>query len=325
MSACLFIGFSSALLLYYVVGWLTSWHTLELQDVHREIAKAVDLDVTQVARVLRIVLLGFVVVLVSGVVGAIYAARGHLGSRILVTVVAASTAAGFVVAGGLFGLLPGVFAVAAIFQLWSRDSNRWFAVVNGREVSPAPVAPAPPPVQDAQDSMREVAPPPPGWSVPPGAPPAWVRPDARPSSVGTALLVTAIAAATAIGGSLLYLLVYVAIPHDQIVQAQLDSSLSDLVSVTDAEMRQALTTTAVFCAITVVLGAAALLAAWSLSRRGAAGHTALFVLSVVTIIVGTISIVGLPWAGVAVWVVVLLRRPATLRWLSERPSSHPPR
>jgi|GEM_PF-4164922 len=324
MSACLFIGFSSALLLYYVVGWLTSWHTLEMQDVHREIAKAIDVDVAQVARVLRIVLLGFVVVLVSGVVGAIYAARGHLGSRILVTVVAASTAAGFVIAGGLFGLLPGVFAVAAIFQLWSRDSNRWFAVVNGREVPPAPVVAPVPPAQVS--SPAQLPPPPAGWSpLPPGAPPAWVRPDARPSSVGTALLVTAVAAATAIGGSLLYLLVYVAVPRDRLVEAQLDSSLSDLVSVTDAELRQALTTTAVFCAITVVLGTAALLAAWSLSRRRTVGHTGLFVLSVVTIIVGTISIVGLPWAGVAVWVVVLLRRPATLRWLAERPSSHPPR
>jgi len=309
-SACLFVGFSSALLLIYVIGWLTSWDSLELQDAHRKIADAIGTsDVAGVSDALRYALYVLVVVLVAGVVGALYAARGDLASRILITGVAAVTALLFVTSGGLLGLVPGVFAVAAIVQLWGRDSRRWFAVVNGRQVQdPAPIAP------------RAPVPPPPASGPPlPGRPaPVWqppAAPNRRPSSVGTTALVTLIASGTALGGSLLYLLVYTVMPHDDLIEMQLDSPFMNMVDVTEADLRSALTTSAVFCSITAVLAVAAMLAVWSLMRRSTVGHTALFVCAVVTIIVGVISIVGIPWAAAAVWVVVLLRRRETLQWL----------
>lgn len=307
-SACLFVGFSSALLLIYVIGWLTSWDSLELQEAHRKIADAIGTsDVAAVSDALRYALYVLVVVLVAGVVGALYAARGDLASRILITVVAAVTALLFVTSGGLLGLLPGVFAVAAIVQIWGRDARRWFAVVNDREVAPL-TRPQPLPA-------ATIPPPPPA----PGQPaPAWqpsAVPNRRPSSVGTTALVTLIASGTALGGSLLYLLVYAVMPHDDLVEMQLDSPFMNVVDVTEADLRSALTTSAVFCSITAVLAVAAMLAVWSLMRRSTVGHTALFVCAVVTIIVGVFSIVGIPWAAAAVWVVVLLRRRETLTWL----------
>lgn len=313
-SACLFVGFSSALLLIYVIGWLTSWDSLELQDAHRDIAKAIGAsDVALVSDVLRYALYVLVVVLVAGVVGALYAARGDRASRILITVVAAVTALLFVTSGGLLGLLPAVFAVVATVQIWGRDARHWFAVVNGRQIQhPAqsapvrPITPVPPP------------PPAPGQQVSGQPLPVWQPPvdsNRRPSSVGTTALVTLIASGTALGGSLLYLLVYTVMPHDDLIEMQLDSPFMNMVDVTEADLRAALTTSAVFCSITAVLAVAAMLAVWSLMRRSTAGHTALFVCAVVTIIVGAISIVGIPWAAAAVWVVVLLRRRETLTWL----------
>ncbi len=301
-SACLFVGMSSGLLLVYVIGWLTSWQSLEMQKMHREIADSIGTsDVAAVADALRFVLYFMIVVLVAGVVGAIYASRGDLQSRVLVTIVAAITAMMFLMSGGLLGILPGVFAAFAIVQLWGRDSRRWFAIVNGREVAPLPVVP-PAPTPGAV--------PPQPWTPPLAA-------NGRPSSVSTAALVTVIASFAALGGSLLYLLIYLAVPHDDLVQAQLDSPLMEMVSITEADIREALTTSAVFSAIAATLATAAILSAWALSRRKALGHTALFVFAVVTVIVGVISIIGIPWAAAAIWVLVLLRRRETLVWLRD--------
>ena len=299
---------SSGLLLIYVIGWLTSWQSLDMQKMHREIADGIGTsDVAAVADALRFVLYFMIVVLVAGVVGAVYASRGDTQSRILVTVVAAITALMFLLSGGILGILPGVFAAFAIVQLWGRDARRWFAVVNGREVAPLPVvAPAASPQQ---------------WTPPPpAAMPAALPANGRPSSVNTAALVTVIASFAALGGSLLFLLIYLAVPHEDLVQAQLDSPLMEMVDISEADLREALTTSAVFSAIAVALSTAAILAAWALSRRKALGHTALFVFAVVTIIVGVISIIGIPWAGAAVWVLVLLRRRETLIWLRESPA-----
>ena len=297
-SACLFVGLSSALLLVYVIGWLTSWQSLEMQKLHRQVADVVGTqDVAMVADVLRFVLYGMVVVLVSGVVGAVYASRGDLASRVLVTIVAAVTAFMFLTSGGLLGILPGVFAVAAIVQMWGRDARQWFAIVNGREVPDLPPAPAVAPQQQQQQ---------------------WVPPlpaNGRPPAAGTAVLVTLIASFAALGGSLLFLLLYTFIPHDDLVQAQLDSPVMDMVDISEAEIREALTTSAVFSGIAALLALAAIMAAWAFSRGKVVGHTALFVFAVVTVIVGVFSIIGLPWAGAAIWVIVLLRRRDTLNWL----------
>ncbi|HWV27043.1 MAG TPA: hypothetical protein VNZ66_07455, partial [Aeromicrobium sp.] len=308
-SACLFVGIGSALLLMYVVGWLSDWDSLEMQDAHGQIADALAIsDVDRVADVLRYGLYVLVVVLVAGLVGAIYTARGDLASRVLVTVVAAVVAVLFVLSGGVFGLIPGAFSVAAIVQLWGRDARRWFALVNGRSVpSSTPSSPfAPPP----GSSHLSIPPPPPagyesastGSPIPP---PPMTR---RPASVRTTIVVTAIASGLALAGALFYLAVFTLVPRDELVDLQLDSPFTEMVGLTEDDIRQALTTSAVFCGVTAILAAASLLAVWALALRKRAGHAVLFVCAVVSAAVGIFSLVGIPWAVAAVWVAILLRR-----------------
>ena len=344
-SACLFVGLSSALLLYYVVSWLTSWNSLDMQEVRSDLAGELGVSAGQVGSVLRPVLVVLVAVLVSGAVGAIYAARGDRPSRVLVTGVAGTTALVFLTTGGVLGLLPGAFAVAAIVQLWGRDARRWFAVVNGREVPPEPVRPAAQHPAVQHPAAQPPAGQPPAGQHPAGQPPAappdpqvwpqqwaqhpqqpWrppVDPRRAPQPVRTLLLVTIIASAAALGTSALYLLIYGFVPHDELVRSQLESPFAGMVDITETEVRQALRTTAVMSGIGVVLSAAALVAAWAVHRRHPAGPTALFVLSVVTIILGALTIVGIPWAAGAIWVLVLLRRPDVRRWMADRPARQP--
>lgn len=319
-SACLFVGISSALLLFYVSGWLTSWNSQEIQGGLRDTLEtadiaAVGLTVQGAIDALRTVLMVSVIPLVAGVVFAVYAARGHLQSRAMLTGVAALAALAFVVTGGLIGLLPAAFAVFAVVQLWSRESRVWFAVVNGREVPAALVqVPAESPVRP--DPFATTTPSVGAESPVPPATPSPLQPHpGPPSPVRTLTLVTSIAAGIASAVGAVYVAVY-SVARESLIRAQLDSPMRTMMDSTDAEIVDAVRVAAVVCGITVVLGVAALIATWLVWRQRSIGHFALTVLSGVTIVMGVFTLVGLPWAGVAVWVLVLLRRRETRAWVS---------
>lgn len=319
-SACLFVGISSALLLFYVIGWLTSWNSQEIQGGLRDALAdadlaAVGLTVQGTIDALRTVLMVSVVPLVAGVVFAVYAARGHAQSRVMLTGVAALAALAFVLTGGLIGLLPAAFAVFAVVQLWSRESRVWFAVVNGREV-PASLVPVavdasarPDPFATTTAGVGAQVPEPP-------ATPAQVQPHhGPPSPVRTLTLVTSIAAGIASAVGAAYVAVYL-LAREPLTQAQLDSPMRTMMDNSDAEIVEAMRVAAVVCAITVILGMAAMIATWLIWKQRGIGRVALTVLSGVTVVMGLFTLVGLPWAGAAVWVLVLLRRPETRAWVS---------
>lgn len=329
------------------MGWLTSWNSLQQQEIIAELGSALDLsDTTTLSTVLRGVLLVMVVVLVTGGVGAVFAARGDRSSRVMISIVGVIVAMLFIFSGSLIGVIPGAFALWSVVQLWGKESTRWFAQRNGQPVPPRaqlkpanaqPQAPAPGtfqhgpvqggpvqggPVQGGPVQQGPVPPQhaQPGQPYPAGAahyPPMPVA-GRRPSSVTTALLATALSSAAAFGCSAFYLLLYLAVPRQELLDAQMESPFIESMNVTEAEMSQALTTTAVLCCIAVVLSAAALIAAWVMHRGRRIGHTALFVLSGVTVLFGVFSVVGVPWAALAVWVIVLLRRRTTLDWLAQQ-------
>lgn len=319
-SACLFVGISSALLLFYVIGWLTSWNSQEIQGGLRDALAdadlaAVGLSVQGTIDALRAVLMVSVIPLVAGIVFAVYASRGHAQSRTMLTGIAVLAALAFVLTGGLIGLLPAAFAVFAVVQLWSRESRVWFAVVNGRE---APVAlvqtPADAPVRP--DPFATAAP---GAGT--GSPMAPARPPRAqphhgpPASVRTLTLVTSIAAGIASAVGAAYVAVYL-LAREPLTRAQLDSPMRTMMDNTDAEIIDAMRVAAVVCGITVVLGVAAMVATWLIWKQQGIGRFALTVLSGVTVLMGLFTLVGLPWAGAAVWVLVLLRRPESRAWVS---------
>lgn len=320
-SACLFVGASSALLLFYVIGWLTSWNSQEIQGGLRDTLTgagvlSVGLTVQGTIDALRVVLLVSVVLLVAGAVFAVYAARGHLQSRFMLTGIAALTAFAFVITGGVVGLFPAAFAVAAIVRLWSRESRVWFAVVNGREVPAALVQAAAPPVPIPSVPI----PPVPVSSVPVSSGPAAAptvplepAPAGPPSSIRTLTLITSISAGLVSVVSAGYVATYL-VAREPLTRAQLESPVRSMMDSTDAEIIDAMRVAAVVCGITVVLGLAALGATYLIWKRRGFGHFALTVLSGVTILMGLFTLVGLPWSAAAVWVVVLLRRRESRAW-----------
>ena len=319
-SACLFVGISSALLLFYVIGWLTSWNSQEIQGGLRDALEDADLasvglTVQGTIDILRAVLMVSVIPLVAGVVFAVYASRGHAQSRIMLTGIAVLAGLAFVLTGGVIGLLPAAFSVFAVVQLWSRESRVWFAVVNGREVPAALVqTPVAAPVRPDPFATPVPAASAGSPSTPAAVPPTPPR-HGPPGSVRTITLVTSIAAGLASAFSAIYVLVYV-LARDSLTQAQLDSPMRSMMNSTDAEIIDAMRVGAVVCGITLVLGLAALGATWLIWKRKSFGHFALTVLSGVTVLMGLFTLVGLPWAGAAVWVLVLLRRRESRAWVT---------
>lgn len=311
------------LLLFYVTGWLTSWNSQEIQGGLQDALAgadlaAVGLTVQGTIDALRAVLMVSVIPLVAGVVFAVYAARGHSQSRAMLTGVAALAALAFVLTGGLIGLLPAAFAVFAVVQLWSRESRVWFAVVNGREVpaalvrAPADSPPQPPVRADPFAAAPSVA----AEPIPPPAPTSQPLPQhGPPSSVRTLTLVTSIAAGIAIAASAAYVAVYL-LAREPLTRAQLESPMRSMMNSTDAEIIEAMRVAAVVCGITIVLGVAAMVATWLIWKQRGVGHFALTVLSGVTVLMGLFTLVGLPWAGGAVWVLVLLRRRESRAWVA---------
>lgn len=321
-SACLFVGLSSLLLLWFSISSLTSWNSLEVQEgltgVLEDIdVAAVGLTVQGTIDGLRTVLMVATVPLVAGVVFAVYAFRGHEQSRIWLTVIAALTALAFTVTGGLIGLIPAAFAVYAVVQLWSRDSRRWFALVNDRDLphelrddppasstrASAPTAADGPSRPDPFASAGAVA--------TTDASPARSGP---PSAVRTAALVTAIASGAAAVFSSTYLAIYL-LARDSLIQVQADSPFSSVADTSDAEIAAALRTVAVLSAVALGLGLAAVAASVQLVRGRRSGLLGLVVLSGAAIVLGVFTLIGIPWAGAAVWVLVLLRRPEVRAWV----------
>ena len=321
-SACLFIGVSSLLLLWFTVSSLTSWNSLEIQEgltgaLEEVDLQAVGLTVQGTIDGLRTALLVVTVPLVAGVVFAVYAARGHEQSRIFLTAVAVLTALAFTVTGGLIGLIPAAFAVYAVVQLWSRESRRWFALVNDRELPPDLRAEAPSaPTQSAGATRPDpFAPVPP--SATPEVPTAAATPvpaSGPPPPVRTAALVTSIATgAAAVLGSA-YLAIYL-LARDTLVEAQADSPFASVADTSEAEIAAALRTVAVLSAVALGLGLAAVAASVQLVRGRRSGLLGLVALSGITIVFGVFTLIGIPWAAAAVWVLVLLRRPKARAWV----------
>lgn len=320
-SACLFVGLSSALLLFFVVDWLNSWNSLQIQEGLTAALADIDLaaaglSVQGAIDGLRTALTVATVPLVAGVVFAIYAARGHEQSRTLLSVIAILNALVFVFTGGIIGLIPAAFAVAAVVQLRSPDARRWFAEVNGREIPPelartgeARPDPFAPGGSDAQATHAG-----PQQTLAAGESAA----QAPPSPVRTATLVTMLSTGVAAVLSAAFLAVYVIAGDrlaDAMLEAQADSPFSSMMENTDAELAAGLRSVAVMCAVALALGLVALVASIRLARGHRDGHVALTVASAGTIGLGLFSLVGLPWAAMAVWVLVLLRRPESRAWV----------
>ncbi len=184
--AAVFIGLTSLIVFGSLTSALSDWGSIELQSAVREALddpafNDLGLTVAEVLDWLRWAAYVAVLLSIAGVVFAVFTVRGHRASRVSLTVMCGLAFFGFVLVGGIAGLLPAALAVVCAAQLWSAQSRAWFDAKNGVVSTPAPAVPAPP-----------VAAEPVGYPVPVqpvAAPPAV----GRPRSVRIAGLVTLIA------------------------------------------------------------------------------------------------------------------------------------
>lgn len=320
-SACLFIGLSCGLLLYTLIGLLTSWSSIDVQEGLADAFDASGVAMTD-GRVesIRIGLQVVIVLLVAGLVCAIYALRRHAPSRIVLTVIAALTALVFLVIGFPIGLIPAAFAVYAVVQLWSPPARRWFA----GEAEPAPAAtparPDPFAVRPAGGEPGPVA----SGPVGTGAPIAYApvpqhhQPGpGRPRAVGTLTLVVTIASGLALVGSLVMVAAFT-LARDELVAEYQTSSFTRSLDLTTEEWHALLRLLSVAFAVFAILSVAAIVAVLGLARRSRAAATTLLVLSILTVGVGVVTLpLGLIWSGLAVWAIILLRRPELQGWLAD--------
>ncbi len=143
---CVFVGVGSMLLLFELMGLLNDWGSVELQEAVRDGLEAEPLasagiGLEQALGWLRWVAYAGIVVATCGIVFAIYTARGHRASRVLLTALCALAAFTFA-AGGLAGLLPAIFAAVCGTSLWTPEARQWFDALAGKEPAVAAGAPA---------------------------------------------------------------------------------------------------------------------------------------------------------------------------------------
>lgn len=308
-TASLFVGLSCLILLGNVVTWLTDWGSLDIQNAittlfggERSLQRS-GLSMTEALLWGRRALLVATVVLIAGVVFAVFTARGHRASRVSLTIMCALVGLGFAAVGGLIGLLAAAFAIMCAVQLWSRDARAWFDAKSG--IGPVPAAPA-----TGTSPATAFAP------VSGAALPASSR-HPRPASVQVAGIVTIIASWAVIAAGSLIIAQYLT-AREAMLQAQKSSPIRNWVAMTDSELAEALHTVVVISAVAVPLSLLAVAAASLLLMGRPVGRTATLALAVITVPVSFASVIGLPWTAAAIVVIIALRKPEAQAWFDDR-------
>lgn len=329
---CIFVGVGSALLLVNLVSTLSSWGSIELQDAVREALateplKEAGIGLDQALDALRYAAYVGVVLTASAAVFALYAARGHRTSRVMLTILCGLAFLVFA-AMGLPGLLPAAFAGVCGWSLWTAESRRWFDQVNGRAV-PAlatatrtgaadPFAAVPPsspevgaPAAFPSDGEQPASPTP-SHPVPPRAAPA-----VRPRSV-TVAVVTTIVSCAVVGFFGLIALLVSTIGADAYRSALTEPGMAqDWLRSAGVDADQVIGLLRLSSAVWLVLSAIGLAAAIATAKRLPAGVVTLRIVAALTVGVSVFFLpLGIVTAAAAVVVVLQLRRPDARAWLA---------
>lgn len=326
--ACLFIGLTCGFLLLQFISTLSQWGSIELQE---QVAEAldgpvgVDLSVDTVLSWLRVLLNVLAAGAAAGIVLAVFAARGHQASRVLLTVTAALLALVFV-SVGLLGLLPAAFAIGCAFYLWSPEARTWYAAKNGRvTAAPAPARPDPfaaPPAGATPDAQRTAVAPA-GAPAPQPGPPAqpWTGPAGprRPQSVLTAAIVMLSSAGVVAGVAGLNALLYLVSPDEYVKLLEQQPLMTDSVRELDTDAETLARWMFVGCSALTVLSLLGVLAGALLLTRVKGARVFALVMCAVTFVVGLAAVpMGWPWAAAAALVVWWITRQDARAWLSSR-------
>ncbi|GAA3523481.1 hypothetical protein GCM10022234_19710 [Aeromicrobium panaciterrae] len=290
--ACVYVGLTSLIVFGYLVSALSDWGSIELQESVRDALDdpafdGVNLSVTEVIEWLRRIAYVVVFLSIAGIVFAVFAARGHRGSRVYLTVMCGLAFVGFVAVGGLAGLLPAALAVVCAMQLWSPESRAWFDAKNG--VTPA--RPAEPIVVPAAAPAAVAAP---------------TRELAKPERI--AGLVTMIGSWLVVMFSAYFVLVYTTAREsyvDSISKGSTRRAFDDL----GVEPSDFVTWMFIYFVVCGVLALLACASAALLLRGVSRARTTTMVLAVVSLPMSVALVgVGWPWTAAAIVVIVMLNK-----------------
>lgn len=325
---CIFVGVGSALLLVNLVSTLSSWGSIELQDAVREALateplKEAGIGLDQALDALRYAAYVGVVLTASGAVFALYAARGHRTSRVMLTILCGLAFLVFA-AMGLPGLLPAAFAGVCGWSLWTAEARRWFDQVNGRPV-PAlatatrtgaadPFAAVPPSSTPEVDTPAAF----PSDGEQPATPTSTgAAPAARPRSVSVAVVTTVVSCAVVGFFGLIALLVST-IGADAYRSALSEPGMAqDWLRSAGVDADQVIELLRLSSTVWLVLSVVGLAAAIATAKRLPAGVVTLRIVAALTVGVSVFFLpLGIVTAAAAVVVVVQLRRPDARAWLA---------
>jgi hypothetical protein len=321
---CVFVGVGCALILLDLVSTLSSWGSIELQDAVRDALaqepfREAGIGLDQALDYLRYAAYLAVVLAASGLVFAVYTARGHRASRICLTVLCGLAFLTFA-AIGLAGLLPAAFAGVCAWSLWTPDARRWFDQLDGRAVvAPASAAASARPggpqdpfaTHPASTSAQPVE------AVPAAAAPAPVTPSVRPRSISTAVVVTVVSCLV-VGFLGVVMLLVSTVGADAYREALTEPGLAqDMLRASGIDAERVIELLRISAAVWLVLCAAGLGAAAATARRTSAGATALRVVAIVTIVASVVFLpLGAVSIGLAIVVLVQLSKPEARAWLA---------
>ena len=333
--ACIFVGVSSLIMLVSIGSTLSNWGSIELREQIASLLaddpfRGAGLETGDVLGWLRWVLMAGAAVAAAGIILAIWTAKGHQPSRIILTVMCGLASLLFL-AGGIWGILPAAFAIGCAFYLWSSEARVWFALKNGKAL---PVGSNPPlgghafaaPPEAIGSNRPEVGAP----SVPAGslaypaaadAPPLIAVQASRPKSVFVAALVAICASGLVALVCGVNAIAYLVAPDAYVTLLEDQPMLRDSGILDDLGMSVATFAKVIFavCAAVTILVLAAIAAAFLVIRGSKAGRIALVVLSAITVVLSIVTFpVGLPWTAAAITVIVCLSRPAARAWFAAR-------
>lgn len=323
-TACLFVGMSCALLVMYVASALANWGSIEVQEqVAKVLAddslKAQGWTVDDVMGYLRWALMLVAAVGATGIVFAIYTARGHQASRVIITVFCGLASVAFLLGGSLLGILPAAFSIFCGTYLWSADARQWFAVKNGK-IDPAELAvekPRPNPFADATPAQPEANPAQPAAQPVATAVQPRTQKLARPDGVLIGVLIAVIMSSMVVVVCGLNAAFYLISREEYLSLINDNAMMRDAVADSGVSAASFARLIFIVCSIATVLSLAAIAAAGAAVAGNPRGRSALVVLSAITIPVAIIPFpFGLIWVAAAIATLVLLRRPDSRAWFA---------
>lgn len=338
--ACFYLGMLAAIMAVRAVTVVTSWNgDNRATDFAGTLTALRDagLSADGAETAYKTFLTVIAVLAATGVVFAVYTARGDRASRVGMTVVIGLS--GFMSFAGLLGgtfffAMVGALAVVFLARLWTGEIRTYFRTLAGH--APPAATPTSAPADPFADPFRhpaasgsgpQTAVQEPVTQAPvqaPPAPPGYQQPwpqqfppgrEPLPKAVSIAVWTTFVGSITAVGISAMMLLAIVGLGVDYDTVVAQGGPGVDMIRNSESDFDDALRYLVVISSISVVLGLGGLLAAIRVLVTRRSGDVLLFVMTVVTIVVSVIAFpLGIPWMAAAIVVLVQLRRPESRRW-----------